>query len=99
MGTRRHRMLSMKIKPLGWRVLVKPVTLEEDAALPEFLKNSKFLIKAGMDANEDRRAKVAMEQGVVVALGSTAFKDKMWGWTQAKEDSGEWVVPDRKSTR
>ena len=83
----------MKLRPLGWRVLVKPITLEEEAALPDFLKNSKFIIKAGIDANADRRAKVALEQGVVVLIGPNAFKNKEWDWTHQKELSGEWKFP------
>ena len=83
----------MKLRPLGWRVLVKPITLEEEAALPDFLKNSKFIIKAGEDANADRRAKVALEQGVVVAIGPNAFKNKEWDWSEEKEKSGEWKFP------
>jgi co-chaperonin GroES (HSP10) len=68
----------MKLKPLGWRVLVKPVTLEEDLALPKGLAALKFTVKAGMDVNDDRRAKVALEQGIVVAIGPNAFKNKEW---------------------
>ncbi len=83
----------MKIKSLGWRVLVKPVTLEEDSAVPEFLKNSKFVIKAGMDINDERRAKVALEQGVVVDIGPQAFRNKEWGWNAQAEAEGLWIMP------
>ena len=79
----------MKLRPLGWRVLVKPVTLEEDAAMPEFLKHSKFQIKAGLDINDERRAKVALEQGVIVAIGGNAFRNKEWGY----DGSPDWVPP------
>jgi co-chaperonin GroES (HSP10) len=71
-------MPSVKIKPLGWRVLVKPITLEEEASVSDHMKKLGFVIKAGADANDDRRAKVALEQGVVVAIGPQAFKNKEW---------------------
>jgi|ERR1017187_2187615 co-chaperonin GroES (HSP10) len=83
----------MSLNPLGWRVLVKPVTLEEDASMPEFLKTSKFLIKSGLDVNDERRAKVALEQGVVVSIGPTAFRDASWGWAKAAEEGGAWQMP------
>lgn len=68
----------MKLKPLGWRVLVKPITLEEEAAVSDFMKAAGFKIKAGLDINDERRAKVALEQGIVVAIGPQAFKNKEW---------------------
>ncbi len=83
----------MKIKSLGWRVLVKPITLEEEADVPEFLKNSKFVIKAGSDVNDERRAKVALEQGVVVDIGPQAFRNKEWGWNAQAEQEGLWSMP------
>ena len=76
----------MKLRPLGWRVLVKPVTLEENEAVPEGLKALKFTIKAGLDINDERRAKVALEQGVVVAF----FEENKHG---RRLDGYEWRSP------
>jgi|ERR1700682_1074353 len=68
----------MKLTPLGWRVLVKPITLEEEATVSEYMKKAGFTVKAGLDINDERRAKVALEQGVVVAIGPQAFQNKEW---------------------
>jgi co-chaperonin GroES (HSP10) len=83
----------MKIRPLGWRVLVKPVTLEEDSAVSDYMKQAGFKIKAGLDVNDERRAKVALEQGIVVSIGPQAFRNKEWAWTQEREDNGSWLMP------
>jgi co-chaperonin GroES (HSP10) len=62
------------LKPVGWHILIKLDTFEEEANVPESLKNSGFKIKAGLDAYDDRRTKVAMETGTVVGMGSLCFK-------------------------
>lgn len=70
----------MKLKPTAWRVYVEPIDLEEDAMMSDYLKSIGLKIKAGLDANDDRRAKVALECGRIARVGPTAFKNKDWGY-------------------
>jgi len=85
----------MKLKPYGWRVYVAPIDLEEDLAMSEYLKNVGFKIKAGMDANDDRRAKVALSSGTLACIGPTAFHKEDWGWDEQKRCPTEFYDPPK----
>lgn len=59
------------IIPLGHRILIKPQTLED---VDDAYKAAK---KVGIIINEDHQKlqQAAVDKGVVVSLGETAFKD------------------------
>lgn len=59
----------MKLKVCGSFVLLKLITLEEDAKLPDTLKNLNFEVKAGLDSHAEFRAKSELTMGTIVALG------------------------------
>ena len=59
----------MKLKPLGWRLYVKPHEGEDGVTVPDELKKLNFEIRQGMDANEIRRNVLSLEMGKVVSLG------------------------------
>ena len=63
----------MRIKPLGWRVLVAPNKAEEGAVVPDELKKLGFEVKQGMDADEIRRSVLSLEVGVIVDIGPLAW--------------------------
>lgn len=64
----------MKINCCGHRVLLKLVEFEDVEPIPDGLKDMGFKVKAGMEAGDDRRAKVSQDQGVIIGVGPTAWK-------------------------
>jgi co-chaperonin GroES (HSP10) len=70
----------MKLKVCGSFVLLKLITIEEDAKIPEGLKNLDFEIKAGLDANAEFRAKSELTIGTVVAVGPYAWMMEQYGY-------------------
>ncbi len=63
----------MRIKPLGWRVLVEPNKGEEGVVIPGELQKLGFEVKQGMDADEVRRSILSLEVGVIVDIGPLAW--------------------------
>lgn len=64
----------MKVSVQGPRVLVKPYKLEE---VDEIYKKIKAAGLEIPETDEKRREQAAVEKGVVVSIGSLAYKD--WG--------------------
>ena len=64
------------LKATGWFLLAKLVTFEEDVGLSDDLKKMNFVIRSGMEKNDDHRTKVAMEQGRIVNIGPLCWKDE-----------------------
>ncbi len=79
----------MKYKCIGFRVLIRPISMVEDAKVPEGLKNSGFQIKAGLDKNAEYRAKSEIQFGTVVAMGPLCYKHKDYGYG-LDEWEGAW---------
>ena len=59
----------MKLNVCGSYVLLKLISIEEDAKIPEFLKEKGMEIKSGLDENAEFRAKSELTLGTIVALG------------------------------
>lgn len=78
----------MKYRTIGHRVLVKPITIAEDAKLPQGLAASGFQIKAGNDKNADFRAESEINIGTIVSLGPLCWKHKDFGYGVVSDD--EW---------
>ncbi len=85
----------MKLRPYGWRVLVEPIDLEADVGMSEYLKDVGFKIKAGLDANDDRRAKVALACGTLKRVGPNAFHKQDWGWDEVRNEPTVWYEPPK----
>ncbi len=81
--------MTLHLKPFGHRVILEPVTSEEEVMLPQGLKTINFKIKAGSEAGEDERALVAGEQGTIVAIGPLAWKHPDFGYGRVSDE--EWA--------
>ena len=79
----------MHLKTIGHRVLVKPISLEADAKLPEGLAKSQFKIVAGLDKNAEHRAKSEIQIGTVISMGPLCYKHPDYGYG-LPEWEGAW---------
>ncbi len=79
----------MRYKTIGHRVLVRPISLEADAKLPEGLAASKFKIVAGLDKNAEHRARSEVQIGIIVSLGPLCWKHPDYGYG-LPEWEGAW---------
>lgn len=61
------------IKIVGHRLLVKPILLEESRE--EYVKAKQLGLVIARDENEKRREHESVDQGVVVEIGPTAWRD------------------------
>jgi co-chaperonin GroES (HSP10) len=78
----------MKCRAIGHRVLVKPISVAEDAKLPKGLQDSGFQIKAGLDKDADFRAESEINIGTIIALGPLAWKHRDFGFGVVSDE--EW---------
>lgn len=64
----------MKYKIVGWRILVKPKSLDDilQEDVPEFLKQSDF--KVALPPKMEKMVESATIEGTVVSVGPWAFK-------------------------
>lgn len=65
--------MAKRLKPLGWRVLVKPNEAEEGATVPSELAKLGFEVRQGMDAEEIKRSILSLELGTIVKIGDLAW--------------------------
>jgi len=84
---------SPDIRPVGWRILVKPHEGEEGVTIPEELKNLGFEVKQGMDADEIRRSVLSLDMGTVVRLGPHAWMKQEYQGKLPPEEWKPWAEP------
>jgi co-chaperonin GroES (HSP10) len=85
--------MKLSLVPFGHRVIVEPLTVEEDSAVPESLRASGFKVKSGFDIGDDERSLVAAEQGILVAVGPLAWKHPDFGYNVVPMDVWEAAWP------
>ena len=78
----------MKYKCIGFRILLRPISIQEDAKLPEGLKQSQFKIVSGLDKNAEHRAKSEIQFGDIIAMGPLCYKHRDYGYGTVTDE--EW---------
>ena len=79
----------MKYKTIGFRVLIRPVSIQDDAKVSDDLKRTGFKIVSGLDKNAEHRAKSEIQIGTIVAMGPLCYKHKDYGYG-LDEWAGAW---------
>lgn len=81
----------MRLKPVGWRVYVRPHGGEEGVVVPGELKKLGFEVRMGMDENETRRNVLSLEMGWIVAVGPIAWMRQDMQGTRKPEEWEPWA--------
>ena len=64
----------VKLKVCGHKILLKVISLEDDAKIPQALLDAGFAIKSGLDKGAEFRAKSELTIGTIMAIGPHAWK-------------------------
>ena len=85
----------MKFKPVAHRLIVVPITLEEEVSIQELapeLAAKNFVVRSGMEHKDSKYMKESLDRGKVVEIGWMCWKHSDYGYINwLPESVNRWL--------